>query len=65
MLLNAGLDAAIADPAEMKEAMEEKPLFDAVLAGQEIEDKEKMRIIKKTIDVIEGNTLYAHSYLEM
>jgi 5-methyltetrahydrofolate corrinoid/iron sulfur protein methyltransferase len=65
MLLNAGLDAAIADPAEIKEAMEEKPLFDAVVQGQEIEDKEKMKIIKKTIDVIEGNTLYAHSYLEM
>ncbi len=65
MLLNAGLDAAIADPREMKEAMEEKPLFDRVLNGQEIEDKEKMTVMKKTIDVILGNTLYAHSYLEM
>ncbi len=65
MLLNAGLDAAIADPAEIKEAMEEKPLFDKVLNGEEIEDKEKMTVMKKTIDVILGNTLYAHSYLEM
>ncbi len=65
MLLNAGLDAAIADPVEMKEAMEEKPLFDKVLNGQEIDDKEKMTVMKKTIDVILGNTLYAHSYLEM
>ncbi|RME62752.1 MAG: hypothetical protein D6778_10675, partial [Nitrospirae bacterium] len=65
MLLNAGLDAAIADPAEMKEAMEERELFNKVLNGEEIEDKEKMTVMKKTIDVILGNTLYAHSYLEM
>lgn len=65
MLLNAGLTAAIADAYEVSEAMQEKPLFDAVLAGQSIEDKEKMVIMKKTIDVIMGRTLYAHSYLEM
>lgn len=65
MLLDAGLTAAIADAHEMAEAMQEKPLFDAVLAGQTIEDKEKMKVIKKTIDIIMGKTLYAHSYLEM
>jgi len=65
MLERVGLTAAIADAAEMKEAMEEKAVFEKVLNGEEIEDREKMQIIKKTIDVIEGNTLYAHSYLEM
>jgi 5-methyltetrahydrofolate corrinoid/iron sulfur protein methyltransferase len=65
MLMNAGLDAAIADPHEMAEAMHEKQLVDDILAGKEIEDKEKMKIIKKTLDVIMNKTLYAHSYLEM
>jgi 5-methyltetrahydrofolate corrinoid/iron sulfur protein methyltransferase len=65
MLLDAGLTAAIADAREMTEAMQEKPLFDAVLSGSGIEDKEKERIIRKTIDIIMGRTLYAHSYLEM
>lgn len=65
MLMNAGLDAAIADPHEMAEAMQEKHLVDEILAGKEIEDKEKMKIIKKTLDVIMNKTLYAHSYLEM
>jgi hypothetical protein len=35
------------------------------MAGKEISDAAKMEEIKKTIDVIMGNTLYAHSYLEM
>lgn len=65
MLLDAGLTAAIADAHEMAEAIQEKPLFDAVVAGKTIEDKEKMMIIKKTVDIIMGKTLYAHSYLEM
>ncbi|BCB95623.1 5-methyltetrahydrofolate corrinoid/iron sulfur protein methyltransferase [Dissulfurispira thermophila] len=65
MLMNAGLDAAIADAHEMAEAMQEKQLVDDILAGKEIEDKEKMIIIKKTLDVIMNKTLYAHSYLEM
>ncbi len=65
MLLNAGLSAAIADAHEMAEAMQEKPLFDAVLSGEAIEDKEKMTVMKRTIDIIMGRTLYAHSYLEM
>ncbi|MFN3479206.1 MAG: dihydropteroate synthase, partial [Thermodesulfovibrionales bacterium] len=65
MLLDAGLTAAIADAHEMAEAMQEKPLFDAVVAGKTIEDTEKMMIIKKTVDIIMGKTLYAHSYLEM
>ncbi len=65
MLVNAGLTSAIADAREMAEALNEKELFDAVLAGKEIEDTAKMTEIKKTIDVIMGNTLYAHSYLEM
>jgi hypothetical protein len=65
MLMNAGLTSAIADAREMAEALEEKQLFDDVLAGKEIEDAAKMTEIKKTIDVIMGNTLYAHSYLEM
>lgn len=65
MLIDAGLTAAIADAHEMAEAMQEKPLFDAVLAGKTIEDAEKMMVMKKTIDIIMGRTLYAHSYLEM
>lgn len=65
MLLDAGLTAAIADAHEMAEAIQEKPLFDAVVAGKTIEDTEKIMIIKKTIDIITGKTLYAHSYLEM
>jgi len=65
MLVNAGLTSAIADAREMAEALNEKELFDAVLAGKEIEDTAKMTEIKKTIDVIMGSTLYAHSYLEM
>lgn len=65
MLVDAGLTAAIADAHEMAEAMQEKPLFDAVLAGKTIEDAEKMMVMKKTIDIIMGRTLYAHSYLEM
>lgn len=65
MLLDAGLTAAIADAHEMTEAIQEKPLFDAVVAGKTIEDTEKMMIIKKTVDIIMGKTLYAHSYLEM
>jgi 5-methyltetrahydrofolate corrinoid/iron sulfur protein methyltransferase len=65
MLLNAGLTAAIADAREMAEAMEERKLFEDVMAGTEIADAAKMDEIKKTIDVIMGNTLYAHSYLEM
>jgi 5-methyltetrahydrofolate corrinoid/iron sulfur protein methyltransferase len=65
MLMNAGLDAAIADAHEMAESMQEKKLVDDVLAGKTIEDAEKMRVIKKTLDVIMNKTLYAHSYLEM
>lgn len=65
MLVDAGLTAAISDAHEMAEAMQEKPLFDAVLAGKTIEDAEKMMVMKKTIDIIMGRTLYAHSYLEM
>jgi 5-methyltetrahydrofolate corrinoid/iron sulfur protein methyltransferase len=65
MLMNAGLDSAIADAHEMAEAMKEKQLVDDILAGKEIEDKEKMKVIQKTLDVIMNKTLYAHSYLEM
>lgn len=65
LLMDAGLTAAIADPAEMAEAMQEKPLVEAVMAGKEIDDERKMMEIKKTLDVIMGRTLYAHSYLEM
>ncbi len=65
MLMNAGLTAAIADAHEMAEAMNEKQIIDDVLAGKTIADTNKMTEIKKTLDVIMGNTLYAHSYLEM
>jgi 5-methyltetrahydrofolate corrinoid/iron sulfur protein methyltransferase len=65
MLKNAGLTAAIADAHEMKEALQEKNLVDDVLAGRKIDDSQKMIEITKTIDVIMGKTLYAHSYLEM
>jgi len=65
MLMNAGLTSAIADAHEMAEVMHEKKLIDDVLAGKKIDDADKMREITKTVDVIMGNTLYAHSYLEM
>lgn len=65
MLLDAGLDAAIADPKEMAEAMEERPFFQKVLSGDNIGDPQKEMVMKKTIDIIMGKTLYAHSYLEM
>jgi len=65
MLMNAGLTSAIADAHEMAEAMNEKKLIDDVLAGKKIDDANKMTEITKTVDVIMGNTLYAHSYLEM
>ncbi len=65
LLEDAGLTAAIADAKEMAEVQEDRGLILDVLAGKEIEDKQKMAEIKKTLDVIMGNTLYAHSYLEM
>ena len=65
MLMNAGLTAAIADSHEMAEAMQEKKIVDDVLAGRKIDDAQKMAEITKTLDVIMGRTLYAHSYLEM
>ena len=65
LLEEAGLTAAIADAKEMAEVEEERGLILDVMAGKEIEDKQKMAEIKKTLDVIMGRTLYAHSYLEM
>ena len=65
MLMNAGLTSAIADAHEMTEALNEKKLIDDVLAGKKIDDAKKMIEITKTLDVIMGRTLYAHSYLEM
>ncbi len=65
LLMNAGLTAAIADAHEMAEAIQEKQLIDNVLAGRKIDDAKKMSEITKTLDVIMGRTLYAHSYLEM
>ena len=65
LLEDAGLTAAIADAKEMAEVKEERNLILDVMAGKEIEDKQKMAEIKKTLDVIMGRTLYAHSYLEM
>lgn len=65
LLQEAGLTAAIADAKEMAEVQEDRALILDVMAGKEIEDKQKMAEIKKTLDVIMGRTLYAHSYLEM
>ncbi len=65
MLAEAGLTSAIADAHEMAEAEQEKALVTEVLAGRQIADAAKMAEISKTIDVIMGRTLYAHSYLEM
>jgi len=65
MLLDAGLTAAIADAHEMAEVMRERSIISDVIAGKEIADKQKMTEIRKTLDVIMGRTLYAHSYLEM
>ena len=65
LLQEAGLTAAIADAKEMAEVNEERGLILDVMAGKEIADKQKMAEIQKTLDVIMGRTLYAHSYLEM
>jgi 5-methyltetrahydrofolate corrinoid/iron sulfur protein methyltransferase len=65
LLADAGLSAAIADAHEMAEAVNEKALVADVLAGKKISDTNKMNEISKTLDVIMGRTLYAHSYLEM
>jgi 5-methyltetrahydrofolate corrinoid/iron sulfur protein methyltransferase len=65
LLADAGLTAAIADAHEMAEAAQEKHLVDDFLAGKQIADAKKSEEIKKTLDVIMGRTLYAHSYLEM
>lgn len=65
LLANAGLTAAIADAHEMAEAVQEKPLVDDFLAGKPPADPKKAAEISKTLDVIMGRTLYAHSYLEM
>ncbi|MGE5894115.1 MAG: dihydropteroate synthase [bacterium] len=65
LLMDAGLTAAIADAHEMAEAMQERHLIADVAAGKQIKDAKKMTEIKKTLDVIMGRTLYAHSYLEM
>ncbi|MCL5023323.1 MAG: dihydropteroate synthase [Nitrospirae bacterium] len=65
LLTDAGLSAAIADSHEMAEAVNEKALVADVLAGKQLSDTKKMLEISKTLDVIMGRTLYAHSYLEM
>lgn len=65
LLLQAGLTAAIADAKEMQEVMEEKQQIIDVIEGREIADKQKQVVIRKTIDVLLGKTLYAHSYLEL
>lgn len=65
LLMEAGLTAAIADAKEMAEVMEERQMILDVMAGKEIADKQKMIEIQKTLDVIMGKTLYAHSYLEL
>jgi len=65
LLADAGLSAAIADAHEMAEAVNDKALVADVLAGKQLSDAKKMAEISKTLDVIMGRTLYAHSYLEM
>ena len=65
LLADAGLTAAIADAHEMAEATNEKAVFHEVMDGRQISDAGKMAEISKTLDVMMGRTLYAHSYLEM
>jgi 5-methyltetrahydrofolate corrinoid/iron sulfur protein methyltransferase len=65
LLENAGLTHVIADAREMTEAANDRQMVLDVLAGKQIEDVKKMIEIQKTLDVIMGKTLYAHSYLEM
>jgi 5-methyltetrahydrofolate corrinoid/iron sulfur protein methyltransferase len=65
LLENAGLTHVIADAKEMAEAANDRQMVLDVLAGKQIEDAKKMVEIQKTLDVIMGKTLYAHSYLEM
>ncbi|MDA8083214.1 MAG: dihydropteroate synthase [Nitrospiraceae bacterium] len=65
LLADAGLTAAIADAHEMTEALDGKAVFHDVMDGKQISDAAKMAEISKTLDVMMGRTLYAHSYLEM
>jgi len=65
LLADAGLTAAIADSHEMAEALNEKSLMADVMAGKQLADPVKHAEISKTLDVMMGRTLYAHSYLEM
>ncbi len=65
LLADAGLTAAIADAHEMSEALDGKAVFHDVMDGKQISDAAKMAEISKTLDVMMGRTLYAHSYLEM
>jgi 5-methyltetrahydrofolate corrinoid/iron sulfur protein methyltransferase len=65
LLADAGLTAAIADSHEMAEALHDRALVADVAAGKQIADAQKMAEISKTLDVMMGRTLYAHSYLEM
>ncbi|HIJ60133.1 MAG TPA: dihydropteroate synthase [Nitrospirae bacterium] len=65
MLMDAGLTAAIADAHEMAEALHERQLVKDVMEGKSISDEKKMMEIRKTLDIIMGRNLYAHSYLEM
>lgn len=65
MLIDAGLTSAIANPKETKEALQMRRIFDDIKNGRIHTDNIDVIQIKKTIDIIEGKTLYAHSYLEM
>jgi 5-methyltetrahydrofolate corrinoid/iron sulfur protein methyltransferase len=65
LLADAGLTAAIADAHEMSEALNDRTQFSDVVAGKQIADAAKMAEMSKTLDVMMGRTLYAHSYLEM
>lgn len=65
MLMNAGLSAAISNPCETTEAVADKEMFNYIANGKITGDNNKMMQISKTVDILTGKTLYAHSYLDM
>ncbi|MCX8028324.1 MAG: dihydropteroate synthase [Thermodesulfovibrionales bacterium] len=65
MLLNAGLSAAIANPSETSDVIKQRQLYHDIVSGKIPAEDEKTKQISKTLDILTGKILYAHSYLEM
>lgn len=65
MLLSAGLSAAISNPSETSDVIQQRQLYDDIISGKIPAKDEKTKQISKTLDILTGKILYAHSYLEM